>query len=269
MGWIKKFYVLPYCWGWHNIQKQGESPVRIQSGYYSFQQLADIFRSHKISMSVNENNGRVTLSTPSELRISKRLKSVLGFKVNGRFFPKKTYQGERPLDFAVIKSLYIHLSDINVLHNYQNGSPSDVLAVIPIENKSFGDIVKVRFDHPEFKRLKNGAITELKLVVEGKNNSAVDSHGLPMSCVLEFRNNLVFYILFITMSIFGVKRGWVDEDILSKTTLNMDRKRIINVAYPRDPAENTAYYGDVVTAKALIDLRDYLLDRLYYVIVTI
>ena len=96
-----------YCWGWHNIhnevlQKDGESPVRIQPGYYSFQQLADIFHSHKISMSVNETNGRVTLSTPSELKISKRLKSMLGFQVKGRFFSKQTYQGDRPLDFAVI-----------------------------------------------------------------------------------------------------------------------------------------------------------------------
>ena len=64
------------------------------------------------------------------------------------------------------------------------------------------------------------------------------------------------------MSIFGVKRGRVvDEDILSKTTLNMDGKRIINVAYPRDPAKNTAYNGDVVTAKALSDFRKYLLDE--------
>ena len=59
---------------------------------------------------------------------------------------------------------------------------------------------------------------------------------------LRFRNNLVFfYILFIIMSIFGEKRGRVvDEDILSNATLNMDGKRIINVAYPRDPVENTA-----------------------------
>ena len=83
-----------YCWGWHNIhnevfQKDGESSVRIQPGYYSFQQLADIFHSHKISMTVNETNGRVTLSTPSELKISKRLKSMLGFQVKGRFFPSK------------------------------------------------------------------------------------------------------------------------------------------------------------------------------------
>ena len=91
-------------------------------------------------MSVIKTNGKVTLSTPSELKISKRLKSMLGFQVKGRFFPKQTYQGDRPMDFAVIKSLYVHLSDINKSFCYHNGSPSDVLVVIPIENKSFGDI---------------------------------------------------------------------------------------------------------------------------------
>ena len=56
-----------------------------------------------------------------------------------------------------------------------------------------------------------------------------------MSCVI-----VIFSFLFI----FGVKRERVvDEDILSKTTLNMDGKRIINVAYPRDSVENTAYNG--------------------------
>ena len=64
------------------------------------------------------------------------------------------------------------------------------------------------------------------------------------------------------MSIFGVKRGRVvDEDILSNATLNMDGKRIINVAYPRDPVANSAYSGDVVTAQALNDFRKYLLDE--------
>ena len=70
------------------LQKESETPVRIQPGYYNFQQLADIFHSHKISMSVNETNGKVTLSTPSELKISKRLKSMLGFQVKVRFFSK-------------------------------------------------------------------------------------------------------------------------------------------------------------------------------------
>ena len=146
------------------FQKQAEPSLRTKPGYYSFQRLADLFRDHKISMSVNETNGRVSLSTPSELKISKRLKSMLGLHVTGRFSPNHT-RGDEPLDFAVIKSLYIHMQDINESCKYHNGSPKNVLAVIPIENKSFSDIVTVRFEHPEFKRLKNGAITELKLVV--------------------------------------------------------------------------------------------------------
>ena len=64
------------------------------------------------------------------------------------------------------------------------------------------------------------------------------------------------------MSIFAVKRGRVvDEDILSNATLNMDGKRIINVAYPQDQVENSAYNGDVVTATALSDFRKYLLNE--------
>ena len=155
-----------------------------------------------------------------------------------------------PLDFAIIKSLYVHLSDINESHNYHNGSPTDLLAVIPIENKSCGDILTVRFEHPEFKRLKNGAITKLKLVVKDENNNIVDNNGLPMSSVLE-KKMVFIYVLIIIISIFGVIHGRVDVNILGKATLNMDGKRIINVAHPRDPVENTAYNGDDVTAKAL------------------
>ena len=73
-----------YFWGRHDIhnetlQRQGESLVRTQPGYYSFQQLADLFGDYKTSMSVNESKQRVTLSTPSELKVSKRIKSMLGF----------------------------------------------------------------------------------------------------------------------------------------------------------------------------------------------
>ena len=83
-----------YHWGWYHIhnevlQKEGESPVRIQPGYYSFQQLANIFCSQKISMSVNETNGRVTLSISSELKISKRLKASLGSRSKVGFFQSK------------------------------------------------------------------------------------------------------------------------------------------------------------------------------------
>ena len=100
-----KWVRLKSCWGCHNIhnevfQKKGEPSVRIKPGYYSFQQLADLFRDHKISMSVNENNKRVSTSTPSLLKISKRLKSMLGLHVKDRFSPNHTHRGDEPLDFV-------------------------------------------------------------------------------------------------------------------------------------------------------------------------
>ena len=58
-------------------------------GIIVFKQLADIFHSHTINMSVNETNGRVTLTTPSELKISKSLKTMLGLQIKGRFFQSK------------------------------------------------------------------------------------------------------------------------------------------------------------------------------------
>ena len=41
------------------------------------------------------------------------------------------------------------------------------------------------FEHPEFKRLKNGTITEIKTVVVDENLNIVDNNGLLMSCILE------------------------------------------------------------------------------------
>ena len=107
--------------------------------------------------------------------------------------------------YSTKTALYVHLTDINESHNYHNGSPSDVLAVIPIENKSFDDIVTVRFERREFKRLKNGAVTELELVVKDENNNAVDNHHLPVSCV--FGKKLGFFLYFM----------YKNEHLLSKT----------------------------------------------------
>ena len=53
-------------------------------------------------MSVSETNGRVTLSTPSEQRSANDSSQCSDSRSKVGFFPKQTYQGDRPLDFAVI-----------------------------------------------------------------------------------------------------------------------------------------------------------------------
>ena len=180
---------ITYTLGWYNIEHETikidkERPYEIASGYYSFQQLVDIFQSQGVTLNANEVNGIVTLTSPNDIKISKGLKSMLGLH-HKIFIANKTYSGNKPLDLAVHKNIYIHLEQLNTSQNYYNGAPSTILTMIPIENKQFGDIVSVNFEHPQYKLLTNGAITELKLDVRDENNKTIDNHGLPINCVLE------------------------------------------------------------------------------------
>ena len=75
---------ITYGVGWYNVideylQKTGEGPHKIADGYYSFQQIADVFQGKNITLSVNETNGIASLITTDELKISKGLKLMLGF----------------------------------------------------------------------------------------------------------------------------------------------------------------------------------------------
>ena len=88
-----------YTIGWYNlideyIQKETDRPIRLASGLYSFQQIADIFQSNNITLSVNETNGIVLLTTPVDLEISKGLKEMLGLRNKRRFNANQTYEGE-------------------------------------------------------------------------------------------------------------------------------------------------------------------------------
>ena len=180
---------LTYGVGWYNVideylQKVSErNAYRISNGYYSFQQIADVFQSKNITLSVNESNGIATLITSEELNISEGLTRMLGF--NNRIFAvNETHYGKKAVDFAIYKSLYVHLEQLNTAYNYFNGKPSTVLSVIPVENKDFGDIITARFEHPEYKRLMNDAISELTLEIRDENNKKIINH-LPINCVLE------------------------------------------------------------------------------------
>ena len=84
-----------------NIYKK-ERPIRIEPGFYSFQQLADVFRRKGVTLTVNEGNGMVSLETPYEIKISNGLTKILGFGNKRRFAANQTYAVETSLDFAVI-----------------------------------------------------------------------------------------------------------------------------------------------------------------------
>jgi hypothetical protein len=180
---------LTYGVGWYNIineyiQQTGQRRIEIPDGYYSFQQIVNIFQNNNITLTVNETNGIPSLISTHEVKISKGLREMLGFDGKRRFEANETHNGIKNVDLAIYKSLYIHLEQLNTSQNYLNGMPSTLLAVIPIENKDFGDITTVRFEHPEYKSLINDTISELTLEIRDEKNNKIINH-LPTSCVLE------------------------------------------------------------------------------------
>lgn len=176
---------ITYGIGWYNVINQRIND-KIEDGYYSFQQISDLFEEQGITLTVNETNGIASMISPNEIRMSKDLKNMLGFDIKGKISPNETHTGTKSIDFAIYKMLYIHLNQLNTSYNYFNGSPSTILASIPIVNKEFGDIVTTKIELPEYKCLSNGTISELKLEIRDENNKKIINH-FPTSCVLEIK----------------------------------------------------------------------------------
>jgi hypothetical protein len=175
-----------YITVWYNlVDEYIRNGNKITNGYYSFQQIADIFESNNITLSVNETNGIASLITTDELRISKGLRLILGFKNKKIFSDNETHYGERTIDCAPYKQLYVHLEQINSAYNFFDGAPSNILGVVSVENKAFGDIVHTHFSNPEYKQLAHGDISELSISVCDENGQKINNNEFPISCVLE------------------------------------------------------------------------------------
>ena len=92
---------------------------------------------------MNKSNGIVTMTVPLkyEINLSDELKSTFGFQNLVDWLGPGTYIGNKTVNRATMKSLYIYLNEINTTKNFLNGMPTNVIQIIPISNKSFGQVV--------------------------------------------------------------------------------------------------------------------------------
>ena len=93
--------------------------------------------------------------------------------------------GDRPVNFATRKVLFIHLDQINTTFNTVDGSGSTLLASIGLGCHLHGDIGTVCIEHPEFKKLHNGTINELKITFKDGNEYTINNNDLPIYVTLE------------------------------------------------------------------------------------
>ena len=194
---------ITFAVGWYNVQAPalfsyrpagGAGPttdVPIPPGLYGFNQLADLLSGDAATFSVNQATGLISLSVAAgfEVRLDDALGTVLGLDdgLGGVWLASAIYLGDRPVDLSRTKTLRVHLEELNTTHNVLDGAPSNLLAVLGHGGAAFGSVESVRFEHPEFRRLREGAVTELTVSVRDDQGRPIDNHGLPITAVIELR----------------------------------------------------------------------------------
>ena len=157
-------------------------------GLYSFETLLENTIQTGILLTVSQVNGliKLTVNLGWEIQLTDGLLTLLGLDngFDGEWLGEGTYIGDRPVNFTATKVLHVHLEQLNTTTNIIDATPSQVLATIPIECRSFGDVNAVRIEHPECKHLRNGSVSKLKVMVRDELGEVIDNHDLPISLVL-------------------------------------------------------------------------------------
>ena len=140
-------------------------------------------------LKVNKTNGIVTLtiSLDWKLKIPRSLATLLGLKetLGDQWIMRGHYVGVRSLDFALYKTIHLHLEQLNSYENTVDGAPSTLLQAIPVGGSHFGAIEDFQFERPLFKRLQGGTISKLKVALRDKDNRPIDKHGLVVVAMLK------------------------------------------------------------------------------------
>ncbi|GFS05152.1 hypothetical protein ElyMa_001192800 [Elysia marginata] len=137
---------------------------------------------------VSKMDGLITLEVTSGwgVLLSDGLLKILGLNdgLGGVWLDAGVYTGDRPVNFTTRRMLWIHLEEINASENIVDGAPSTLLTSIGVGCHAFGDIKTVRLECPEYKRLRDGTIGELKISVRDESGQAFSNQDLPIHVTL-------------------------------------------------------------------------------------
>ena len=107
------------------------------------------------------------------------------------------YEGDRAVEFSP-KRLLVYLKQLSTSANFepsknQHLEPSQLLGVIPISSKKFGEYTTISFDSPLFKNLNCSSINELdfdfKIEWANGKRDKQDNHSQPIDLILEIQQS--------------------------------------------------------------------------------
>ena len=190
---------ITFAAGWYNIEKGekfswrftggSEEILNIPPGLYGFDRLKEVLKGTTHTLAVSRESGLITLEVAleQEIRLSDGLLALLGLDdgLGGVWLDAGVYTGDRPVNFATRQMLWVHLEELNTSGNIADGAPSTLLACVGLGRHAFGDINTVRMECPEFKRLRDGTISELKVSIRDAHGKAISNQDLPIHVTLE------------------------------------------------------------------------------------
>ena len=105
------------------------------------------------------------------------------------------YEGDFPVEFSP-KRLLIYLKQLSTSTNFelvknQHLEPSQLLGIIPISSKKFGEYTTINVDNPLFENLNCSSINELdfdfKIERANGKRDKLDNHSQPIDLILEIK----------------------------------------------------------------------------------
>ena len=184
-------------WRWASVEPRNSTEIKIQPGLYSFSELVEVLTGQVegFTITANKTNGLINMTIPDgyEIWLPEAICYLLGLE-DDDWIPAGEYMGDRSVEFSP-KRLLIYLKQLSTSKNIESKNQlleySQLLGMIPISSKSFGEYTTISFDEPLFKDLNCSGINELdfdfKIEWANGKRDKLDNHSQPIDLVLEIK----------------------------------------------------------------------------------
>lgn len=149
------------------ITYDGGKALTVKKGYYNIEHFIDLFEKVGCKLEVNKSNGDVKLleTKGKAVTIPPELLALFGIKRDSAIPAKSAVTAQHTPHLTPL-NLYVYLDELDRDYNLFNGSPSNLLAIIPLKNSpKFGDIVSLE-PNSCFKKLAGITINRLKFTIK-------------------------------------------------------------------------------------------------------
>ena len=141
--------------------------LTVKKGYYNIEHFIMLFEKVGCKLEVDKSNGdvKITESKGKQVSIPSELLALFGIKHNAAIAANASVTAQHTPHLTPL-NLYVYLDELDRDYNLFNGSPSNLLTIIPLRNSpKFGDIVNLE-PNSCFKKLAGTNMNRLSFTIK-------------------------------------------------------------------------------------------------------